>query len=258
MPSHDERGILFVVGIGPGDPQCMTVQAQHAIRSARTVIGNATYLDQIAVLLEGKEVLRSSMGKEVERARDAVRLARERCVAMVSGGDAGIYGMASIVFEIVEKETHPPMVEVIPGVTAAQAAAALLGSPLSGDFVTLSLSDLLTPAEEVDRRLRCAIAMGVPVVLYNPRSKNRQEGLLQAIATARKIRSVATPVGIVHNACRPDQRVTVTTLGEAEIWAEQVDMHTIVIIGGPGSRIWRNQHGEGIVTPRGYHRKYLY
>lgn len=258
MPLHDKRGKLLVVGIGPGDPRCMTVQAQEAIRSAAIVIGNATYLDQIASLLEEKEIIRSSMGKEVERAREAVRLAREQRVAMVSGGDAGIYGMASIVFEILEKETDPPPVEVVPGVTAAQAAAALLGSPLSGDFVTLSLSDLLTPAEEVERRLRCAIAMNVPVALYNPRSKNRQEGLLQAIAIAREVRSAATPVGIVHNANRPDQQVMVTTLGEAGTWAEQVDMHTIIIIGGSESRIWRNQHGEGIVTPRGYHRKYLY
>jgi precorrin-3B C17-methyltransferase len=236
----------------------MTVQARTAIEGADVVIGNATYLDQIADLLTGKEVIRSSMGREVERAARAVHLARGRRVAMVSGGDAGVYGMASIVLEIIAKEADPPPVAIVPGVTAAQAAAAILGSPLSGDFVTLSLSDLLTPAEEVERRLHLAMAMQVPVVLYNPRSKTRRDGLPRAVAIALEHRDAATPVGIVRNAFRPAQGVTVSTLGDAPAWTEVVDMHTIVIIGGPESRIWRTRHGEGIVTPRGYNRKYLY
>jgi precorrin-3B C17-methyltransferase len=236
----------------------MTVQAREAIISAQIVIGNGSYLDQITSLTEGKEVIRSSMGKEVERARKAVLLAQERRVAMVSGGDAGVYGMASIVFEILEKDPDPPEVEVIPGVTAAQAAAALLGSPLSGDYITLSLSDLLTPWEEVQRRLRLAFALGVPVVLYNPRSRKRQDGLLQAATIAREHLPPETPVGIVRNAFRAGQEVATTVLEEAASWAGQADMHTVVIIGGRESRIWRNRFAEGIVTPRGYHTKYRY
>jgi len=151
----------------------MTGRAVAVLREAEYVLGNDSYLAPLAPLLDGKKVIRSSMGKEVERALLAVELARENVVAMVSGGDPGVYGMAGIVLEVAERSPVPVRVEIIPGVTAATAAASLLGSPLSGDFAVVSLSDLLTPLEVIEERLRCAFAMGVPVVLYNPRSRGR-------------------------------------------------------------------------------------
>jgi len=237
----------------------MTVRARDAIGSAEYVIGNGTYLDQIASLLHGKEIVRSSMGREVERARQAVELACSKAVAVVSGGDPGVYGMASIVLEVLEHSGLDIPVEVVPGVTAATAAASRLGAPLSGDFVVMSLSDLLTPGEEIERRLDLAFRMGVPVVLYNPRSRGRREQLAAALGLAARHLPPETPVGIVKNAYREGEELVVTTLGSAKGGIGEVDMHATVIIGGCGSRIWRRgEDAKGIITPRGYERKYLY
>ena len=236
----------------------MTVRARQAIAEADLVIGNDTYLAQVRPLLEGKEVIVSRMGEEVDRARRAVALARDRSVAMVSGGDAGIYGMASIVLEVLEREEAPMPCEVVPGVTAANAAAALLGAPLSGDFAVISLSDLLTPIEVIEVRLDHAFAMGVPVALYNPKSRGRPHNLALAIAAARRHLAPGVPVGIVRNAFREDETVLVTTLGAFESVEETVDMHAIVIVGTGESRIITLEGRYGIITPRGYHRKYVY
>lgn len=178
---------------------------------------------------------------------------------MVSGGDAGIYGMASIVLEVLEHGGEEIPVEVIPGVTAANAAASLLGSPLSGDFAAVSLSDLLTPVEVIERRLHAAFSMGTPVVLYNPKSRGRPHNFALAMEIAGKYRNPETPIGIVKNAYREGEAIMVVTLGEVALADSMVDMHTTVIVGGEESRIWRlGQHVKGIITPRGYHRKYLY
>jgi precorrin-3B C17-methyltransferase len=205
-------------------------------------------------------VIRSSMGKEVERAKKAIGLARTHNVAIVSGGDAGGYGMACIVLEVLEHGGVDIAVEVVPGVTAANAAASLVGSPLSGDFATISLSDLLTPLEEIERRLDAVFSTGIPVVLYNPRSRGRPHNFAIAITHARKYLALTTPVAIVKNALRDEgSAVIITTLGDVEKDADAVDMHTTVIIGGSESRIWRiGEHVKGIITPRGYHHKYVY
>lgn len=255
MPSP---GKLAIVGIGPGALDQMTVRARQAIAEADLVIGNDTYLAQVRPLLGGKEVIVSRMGEEVDRARRAVALARDRSVAMVSGGDAGIYGMASIVLEVLEREEAPMPCEVVPGVTAANAAAALLGAPLSGDFAVISLSDLLTPIEVIESRLDHAFAMGVPVALYNPKSRGRPHNLALAIAAARRHLAPGVPVGIVRNAFREDETVLVTTLGTFESVEDTVDMHAIVIVGTGESRIITLEGRYGIITPRGYHRKYVY
>jgi precorrin-3B C17-methyltransferase len=237
----------------------MTGRAREAIAGADCVVGNGTYLDQVAPLLAGKEVVRSSMGKEVDRARRAVELACSRKVAVVSGGDPGVYGMASIVLEVLEHSGLAIPVEVVPGVTAATAAASRLGSPLSGDFVVISLSDLLTPWEEIERRLGLAFRMGVPVVLYNPRSRGRRDHLSVALSLAAEHLPPETPVGFVKNAFREGEETSVATLGSARELIGEVDMHATVIIGGHGSRIWkRGEDAQGIITPRGYERKYLY
>lgn len=251
-------GRLVIVGIGPGGLDQMTGQARKAIAAADLVIGNDTYLAQISPLLEGKEVIVSRMGEEVDRARRAVGLARDRSVAMVSGGDAGIYGMASIVIEVLEHEEGRVSCEVVPGVTAANAAAALLGAPLSGDFAVVSLSDLLTPIEVIENRLDHVFAMGVPVALYNPKSRGRPHNLALAIAAARRHMGSDVPVGVVRNAYREGETVLVTTLGAFESIENEVDMHAIVIIGTSESRIIALEGRNGIITPRGYHRKYVY
>jgi precorrin-3B C17-methyltransferase len=237
----------------------MTPRALKVIANADCVIGNARYLDPLEPLLSGKTVIRSSMGKEVERAQQAIELAQSHAVAIVSGGDAGVYGMAGIVLEVLEHSGAAIDVEVIPGVTAANAAASRIGSPLSGDFAVISLSDLLTPLEVIEQRLDAVFSVGIPVVLYNPKSRGRPHNFALAIAHARKYLGAETPIAIVRNALRDGEEVIVTTLADVEKVESVVDMHTTVIIGGKESRIWRmGEDVKGIITPRGYHHKYVY
>jgi precorrin-3B C17-methyltransferase len=237
----------------------MTPRALKVIAVADYVIGNASYLDPLEPLLTGKTVIRSSMGKEVERAQQAIDLAKSHAVAIVSGGDAGVYGMAGIVLEVLEHSGADIDVEVIPGVTAANAAASRVGSPLSGDFAVISLSDLLTPLEVIEKRLDAVFSVGIPVVLYNPKSQGRPHNFLLAIEHARKYLGPETPLAVVRNALRDDEEVIITTIAGAEKIQDTVDMHTTVIIGGKESRIWRRGDDvKGIITPRGYQHKYVY
>jgi len=261
LPLHTEtkKGSLAIVGIGPGRREYMTPRALKAIAGADYVIGNASYLDPLEPLLSGKTVIRSSMGKEVERAQEAIKLARSHAVAIVSGGDAGVYGMAGIVLEVLEHSGADIEVEVIPGVTAANAAASRVGSPLSGDFAVISLSDLLTPFDVIEERLDAMFSVGIPVVLYNPKSRGRPHNFSRAIEYARKYLGPETPLAVVRNALRDDEEVIVTTLAGVEKVQDKVDMHTTVIIGGKESRLWRmGEDVKGIITPRGYQRKYVY
>jgi precorrin-3B C17-methyltransferase len=261
LPSHTEtkKGSLAIVGIGPGRREYITPRALKAIAGADYVIGNASYLDPLEPLLSGKTVIRSSMGKEVERAQEAIKLARSHAVAIVSGGDAGVYGMAGIVLEVLEHSGADIEVEVIPGVTAANAAASRVGSPLSGDFAVISLSDLLTPFEVIEQRLDAMFSIGIPVVLYNPKSRGRPHNFSRAIEYARKYLGPETPLAVVRNALRDNEEVIITTLAGVEKVQDTVDMHTTVIIGGKESRIWRmGEDVKGIITPRGYQHKYVY
>jgi precorrin-3B C17-methyltransferase len=257
MPIKDRK--LYIVGIGPGHPDLMTVAAQQAILESEYVIGNTTYLDQIEPLLPGKKVITSSMGEEIARARHALELASGGdTVSIISGGDAGVYGMAGIVLEIAEKEgagaDADTRIQVIPGVTAANAAASILGSPITGDFASISLSDLLTPWEDIEKRIAGAAASDFVIVLYNPKSRNRNTNFGRCIEIVRRHRSGSVPVGLVKNAYRDGERAVVTTLERVLDYDDFVDMHTTAIIGNSESRIW----GERIITPRGYHRKYDY
>ena len=259
MHTEPKKGSLAIIGLGPGHREYMTPRALKVIAGADYVIGNALYLDPLDPLLSGKNVIRSSMGKEVERAKQAIDLARSHAVAIVSGGDAGVYGMASIVLEVLEHSGAYIDVEVIPGVTAANAAASRIGSPLSGDFAVISLSDLLTPLEVIEQRLDAVFSVGIPVVLYNPKSRGRPHNFALAIAHARKYLDAETPVAVIRNALRDGEEVIVTKLADVEKAENAVDMHTTVIIGGKESRIWRmGEDVKGIITPRGYHHKYVY
>lgn len=252
------RGKLYIVGTGPGSTSYLTKRAVQAVDESDYVIGNDFYLNLIREHLDGRKVIWSSMGKEVERARKCIELAKNHVVSMVSGGDPGVYGMAGIVLEVLEHDGTDIDFEVIPGVTAATAAASRAGSPLSGDFATISLSDLLTPMEIIEKRLLLAFQMGVPVALYNPKSRGRPDNLSVALSIALKFKSKETPVAVVKNACREGEETRYYTLDELFCDDSYVDMHSIVIIGGEESRFMQIGERKGIITPRGYERKYVY
>jgi adenosylcobyric acid synthase len=245
---------LYVVGIGPGDLKHMTGEARDALAAADTVVGYKTYLDFITPLLEGKETVSTGMMKEVERCREALRIAASgRTVALVSGGDAGIYGMAGLVLELAQGEEGGEKVDiiVIPGVSALQAAAAVLGAPLMHDFAVISLSDLMTPWETIERRIAAATGADFVIAIYNPRSKGRVRQLERARELMLAVRSPETPVGIVRNACREGEERIVTTLDA--MLDHPVDMFTLVLVGNSATYV----DGAGrMVTPRGYAAKF--
>ena len=249
------NGKLFLVGLGPGAAELLTPAAVDALLRAEVIIGFRGYLDQIADLTAGKEVIAMELGQELERARRAVELANGgKSVAVVSSGDAGVYGMAGPLFRILTAAgwdgENPPVV-TIPGVSALQSAAALLGSPLMQDFCAISLSDLLTPWETIRRRLAAAALGDFVVALYNPRSQRRDWQLLEARRILLGHRPPQTPVGLVRAAYRPNQQTTLTTLQDLADRAPAVDMFTTVIIGNSTTY---THHGK-MVTPRGYEEK---
>jgi len=241
------------VGIGPGAVQDMTPRSILAIQSSDTVVGYTTYVRLIERMTEGKEVISTGMMAEAERCREAVRLASEgRHVALISSGDPGIYGMAGLVLEVIEKVGRDAPgapsfdFEVIPGVPAVCSAAASLGAPLMHDFAVVSLSDLLTPWELIKKRIDAAASADFVIALYNPRSKGRPDYLGEARDIILRHRAGTTPVGIVKDSRREGEQVVITTLSEMDV--ELVDMTTIVIVGNSESRRFMDY----IVTPRGY------
>jgi len=235
---------LAVVGLGPGDVAHRTPAAERAVRRAEVVIGYGPYVDACADLLTpAQEVIRSPIGDEVVRAKQAVaEAAGGRSVAMVCSGDAGIYAMASLVFEVAGHVD----VEVVPGVTAALASAALLGAPLGHDHAVISLSDLLTPWTAIEERVRAAARADLVVVFYNPRSRARHWQLDAACTLLLEHRAPATPVGVVTDAGRVDQTVSITSLGALD--SATVAMTTCVIVGSSTTSVI----GGRMVTPRGY------
>ncbi|QSV47204.1 cobyric acid synthase [Geobacter benzoatilyticus] len=239
---------LYVVGIGPGDLDHMTFQANEALDSADAVVGYKTYLDLINPLIAGKEIISSGMMKEVERCREALDLAASgKTVALVSSGDAGIYGMAGLALELAAEMADPPEIVVIPGVSAVQAAAAVLGAPLMHDFAVISLSDLMTPWDLIERRLVAAATADFVVALYNPRSKGRVRQIEEARQILLSARPQDTPVGIVRNAMREGEERIVTTLGR--MLEHPIDMFSLVIVGNSSTFV---DAAGRMVTPRGY------
>jgi adenosylcobyric acid synthase len=241
---------LYVVGIGPGGLGHMTQEARETIGSAEVVVGYRTYLDFIAPLLAGKEVVSSGMMKEEERCRQALNIAASgRDVALVSGGDAGIYGMAGLALELapLQPEEVRPEIVIVPGVSALQAAASVLGAPLMHDFAVISLSDLLTPWGLIEQRLQAAAAADFVTAIYNPRSRGRVVQLERARELFLSLRSPHTPVGIVRNACREGEEKVVTTLDD--MLSHRVDMFSLVLIGNSATFV---DEGGRMVTPRGY------
>ncbi|MDD3042344.1 MAG: precorrin-3B C(17)-methyltransferase [Methanosarcinaceae archaeon] len=252
-------GRLYIVGIGPGSIEQLTIKARDVILNADYVLGNSTYLDHVADLLGTQKIIRSSMGKEVDRARKAVDLAKDANVVMVSGGDTNVYGMAGIVIEVAEHENLDVEIEVLPGVTAILAAASMLGAPVVTDFSVISLSDLLTPWEVIEKRLNLASEADFVIALYNPKSRQRKSNFARAIEIIRKYKADSVPVGLVKNALRGEgEAQIVTTLGEVMEHEDWVDMSTVILVGNAESRIWNSPRKDIIITPRGYQRKYDY
>jgi cobalt-precorrin 5A hydrolase/precorrin-3B C17-methyltransferase len=239
------RGRLSLVGLGPGDDALIPPLAREALAASELVVGLGQYVERIRHLLRpGTRLSTPPLGSEVERAKEALAEARAGgSVALVSSGDAGVYAMASPALELAGEDVD---VTVVPGVTAAQAAASLLGSPLGHDHCSISLSDLLTPWEIIQERVRAAAEADFVVSLYNPRSKGRDWQLGKACEILLGHRSPDTPVGIVRDAYREEQRVILTDLGSLR--PESVDMLTVVIIGSSRTEV----RSKRMVTPRGY------
>ncbi len=247
------RGRVAIVGLGPGPAEWMTPEASAAIEAATDVVGYAPYLERLALRPE-QRAYASDNRVELDRARLALTLAATgRAVAVVSAGDPGVFAMAATMFEAIEEKPEWLALDVTiaPGVSAMQAAAARLGAPLGHDFCAISLSDNLKPWAIVERRLRSAAEGDFVVALYNPASKARPAHIVEAFDLLREVKSAATPVAFARAVGRVDEKLTLTTLGEAD--ASLVDMATLVIIGSSETRfIAREGARPWMVTPRTY------
>ncbi len=237
---------IYAVGLGPGDPAGLTLRARQACGESDVLIGYQVYIDLIRKEFPDKPCLSTPMRKEPERCRMAVEEAlKGRTVALVCSGDAGVYGMASLLYEVAQE--YPPVeIEVIPGVTAALSGAALLGAPLAHDFAVVSLSDLLTPWEQIERRLEAAALADFALCLYNPASRHRPDNLRMACQILLRHKAPETACGMVRNVGREGQSARLLTL--EELAGAQADMFTTVFVGSSATRCL----GGKLVTPRGY------
>ena len=242
-------GKISVVGIGPGGLDEMTPKARKAIEEAQVVAGYNTYIKLIEKILGGKKIIGRAMMQEVERCRLAIEeTLAGRNVAVVSSGDSGVYGMAGLVLEMILDlpEDKRPHFEIIAGVSAVNAAAAILGAPLMNDFAIISLSDLMTPFELIKRRVRSAAAGDFVIALYNPKSKRRVTQLAEVQKILLQFREKNTPVGIVTNAGRDGESKIISTL--ENFIREEVNMFSLVIIGNSQTFV----KAGFMITPRGY------
>ncbi|MCY9664817.1 precorrin-3B C(17)-methyltransferase [Paenibacillus alginolyticus] len=248
-------GKLLIIGFGPGSFEHITKRAREAIGESEVIIGYNTYVDLIAGLLTEQQVVRTGMTEEVSRAQEAVRQAKQgKKVAVISSGDAGVYGMAGLVYEVLMEQgwtrENGVQVEVIPGISAVHSAGSLLGAPIMHDSCTISLSDHLTPWELIAKRVEAAGMADFVIALYNPRSGRRTRQIVETQRILLKHRSPSTPVGIVKSAYRDREHVVVTTL--ADMLNHDIGMLTTIIIGNSATKLY-----DGLmITPRGYQRKY--
>lgn len=250
-----QRGKLLVIGFGPGDAKHITTRAVEALRESDLIFGYKTYVDLIQDLLTEQTVVSTGMTEEVSRAQEAVKQAElGKKVAVISSGDAGVYGMAGLVYEVlIEKgwqEATGVEVEVIPGISAINSCASLLGAPVMHDSCTISLSDHLTPWELIAKRVEAAAQADFVIALYNPRSGRRTRQIVEAQNILLRYRSPETPVGLVKSAYRDRQEVTITSL--ADMLNHDIGMLTTVIIGNSSTFLY----DEKMITPRGYQKKY--
>ncbi len=238
---------IYVVGIGPGSSEYMTPQARNAIEESDVVVGYTLYVDLVRELTCGKEIKSTAMKQEVDRCRMALDSALEgKNVAFVCSGDAGVYGMAGVMAEVAED--HPEVeIVTIPGITAACSGAAVLGAPLIHDFAVISLSDLLTPWELNEKRLRLAAEADFVVCLYNPKSKKRHDYIDKAADIMSCAKAWDTPCGYVKNIGREGEKAIVCTMADLKD-NDDIDMFTTVFIGNSATKVINGK----MVTPRGY------
>jgi len=254
MSTH---GTLSIVGIGPGAHQHTTPEALKAIAEAELVVGYSTYIKLVRDLIEGKEVIKTGMTEEIGRARAAVERARDGAkVAIISSGDAGVYGMASLVFQVLKeqgwKRGQSPEVRFVPGMTALNSCGSLVGAPFGHDFCVISLSDLLTPWPVIRKRLQAAAAADFVVALYNPASGRRTRQIVEAQEILRSQRAGDTPVALVKSAYRKLQQVELSDLDHFLDY--EIGMLTTVIVGSSNTFMYEGY----MVTPRGYTNKYTW
>lgn len=241
------KGKIYVTGIGPGNSDMMCGRALQVIKKSTLIVGYKKYIALIESLIEEKEVFSNGMRGEKIRCEKALEYAEKgETVALVSSGDPGIYGMAGLMLEIAEQKKSSVEIEVVPGISAFNAAAALLGAPLMHDFAVISLSDLLTDWKVIEKRLEAASSADFVIALYNPRSKSRVKQLDGALEIMLSFKNPATPVGIVKNAFRKNQEKYITTLEKINEFT--IDMYTLIVIGNSQTYV----RGEKIITPRGY------
>jgi len=237
--------MLYIVGTGAGSHEGMTLSAEKAILDSGLIVGYTKYTELLSGIFPEKEYISTGMRQERERVEIALREAENRTVSLVCSGDSQLYGMAGLAYEL--SDNYPGAeIEVVPGVTAAFSGGAVLGSPMTTDFAVISLSDLLTPAEKIRKRLECAAECDMVIVLYNPSSKSRSDYLQKACDIILRYRSCDTVCGYVRNIGRDGQESRVLTL--SELRDTQVDMFTTVYIGNSDTKII----GGKMVTPRGY------
>ena len=240
---------LFVVGIGPGDYESMTIRAEKALKECSVIVGYTVYVELIEEFFPGKEFLTTPMRQEKERCRMAFSEAEKgKTTAMICSGDAGVYGMAGLIYEI-GTEFPEVEIEIVPGITAALSGAALLGAPLTHDFAVISLSDLLTPWEKIEKRLLAAAEADFSICLYKPASKKRADYLRRACELLLKSRPAETVCGIVRNIGRDGEEKKLMSLGELRDY--EADMFTTVFIGNSQTFL-EGRDSQVMVTPRGY------
>ncbi len=236
-----------MVGIGPGNRENMSIRAVEVIKDSDCVIGYKTYINLIKELVKDKEVITSGMRAEIDRASLAIAKAEAgKVVSVISSGDPGVFGMAGLVLEVAKNCKQRIPVEVVPGIPSENAAAALLGAPLMHEHVTISLSDLLTPWDIIEQRIRLAAEGDFVVVLYNPKSSERKWQIEKTIEILLSRKPSDTPVGIVKSAMRKKQNVIITNLGT--VLEHPIDMTTILIVGNSTTFVYDNY----MVTKRGY------
>ncbi len=263
----NKRPRLFVIGTGPGDVNYMAPRARALLNRADAVAGYTTYIDLIKPVIKDKQIISTGMKREVERVEKAIDTALSgKACALISGGDSGIYAMAGLVFELCQKKgielerytsekknqslDNSIEIEVVPGIPALAAGASLVGAPLTHDFAVVSLSDLLTPWETIEKRLHAAAMADYVIVIYNPKSKKRTWQLAKAQKIICEYRDKETPVGIVTAAMREQQDVTLVPLNK--IHDARIGMQTILFIGNSASA----KYADFMYTPRGYADKY--
>mgnify|MGYP001753748156 FL=1 len=242
---------IIVAGIGPGSPEDITPAVVRALMTSDVVVGYNYYFQFVRQYLkEGTECVDTGMKRERDRARQAFELAEQgKCVCVISSGDSGIYGMAPLIYEMKRERKSDVIIEVLPGISAFQKAAARLGAPVGHDFCVISLSDLLTPWEKIEKRIRAAASADFVTAVYNPKSEGRYWQLHRLKEIFMQEREADTPVGYVRQAGREEEVVCITTLADFD--PEEVDMFTVVLIGNSQSYEW-NGH---LITPRGYYQQ---